>query len=97
MATNLRGQIERILWELPQFDCQQGETLTDVIVKLSGDSSAFLLLCLNQPATQVCEGHFRPFALRDVQKGDHCANNLLPLPLGIGPVFSRKTCSLGVP
>src|ERR1700730_5698823 len=97
MVTNLRGQLGKILWELPQFDCQQGETLTDVIVKLSGDSSAVLLLCLNQPATQVSEGHFRPLALGDVQKGDHCANNLLPLALGIGPVFSRKTSSFGVP
>src|SRR5258708_12450772 len=32
-----------------------------------------------------------------MQKGDHRGNNILPLALGIGPVFSRETFSFGVP
>ena len=70
------GQNERVFVELLQLDSQQGETLTDVVVKLSANPGTFLLLCLNQLAADVCKRGFSQFALGDVDKSDHCPDNL---------------------
>jgi hypothetical protein len=61
------SQIRRVLVELFQLDGQQCETLTNVVVKLSGDPVTLLLLRLNQPAAHVCERRFRQFALRNIR------------------------------
>jgi hypothetical protein len=58
------------------------KTLTDVIMKLSGDPATFLFLCLNQPAAHALKRRFRQFALRDVDESDHGPNNLFSSQLG---------------
>ena len=40
--------LRRIVWQSFKFDCQHCEPLVDVVVKLSANTSAFLLLCLDQ-------------------------------------------------
>ena len=76
---------------------QKRESLDDVVVKLSANPGTFLLLCLNQLAAHVCERGFGQFALGDVDKRDHCSDNLLPSPLRIRPIFNRETCSVCPP
>ena len=90
-------QIGRVVLELFYLDCQQGETLTDVVVKISANPGTFLLLCLNQLTAHVCERRLRQFTLGDVDKRDHGPDKLSPSPLGIRPVFSGETCSIGPP
>jgi hypothetical protein len=81
----------KALLELCQLNRQQRETLADVIMELSGDSAAFLLLRLDQLAAQARESRFRQLALRNVYECDHRTYNLLPSPLRMAPVFSRET------
>src|SRR3984957_5078858 len=45
------------------------ETLTNVVVKLSGDPCALLLLCLNHPAAHTCEGRFRQLTVGEINAG----------------------------
>src|SRR5208282_1154023 len=97
MATDFRGQIGRVLMKLLQLDRQQGEPLTDIVVQLPGNPRTFLLLCLNQPAAYACESRFRQFALRDIDKCDHCPNYFLSSSLWIRPIFRRETCSVRPP
>jgi hypothetical protein len=51
---------------LRDFDCQHCKSLVNVVVKLSSDPGAFLLLCLNQLAAHIRERSFSQFELRDV-------------------------------
>ena len=83
--------------ELCQFDGQQCETLTDIVVKFSGDPATFLLLCLNQLATYAGERGIRQFAGRDVEKRDDGTHDLLPSPLRIGTNIQRETGSIRPP
>ena len=53
-------QTGRAVREFCQLDRQQGETLTDIVMKLSGNPGSFLLLCVDQPAAQAGERLFRP-------------------------------------
>lgn len=91
------GRIKKVFLELCQFDGQQCEPLTDVVVKFSCDSAALLLLCLNQLAADTGQSCIRQLARSDVEKRDDCAHNLLPFPLGIAPVFSRETGAIRPP
>src|SRR5271170_3419202 len=91
------GRIGRALLELCQFNGQQRETLTDIVVKFSGDPATFLLLRLNQLAAHARESRVRQFARRYVEKRNDGTNNLLPFPLRIAPVFCRETRSIGPP
>ena len=77
--------------------CHHGETLTDVVVKLSANPATFLLLCLNQLAADVSERGVSQLALGDVYKSDHCPDNLLLSPLRIRLIFSLETCSVRPP
>ena len=52
--------------EAVQRDRQHGETLADVVVKLSGDPRPFFLLCVEQPAAQAGDGPRRPVLLGDI-------------------------------
>src|SRR4051794_33340210 len=66
-------------------------------MKLSRYPSALLLLCLDQPPAQAFQGRFRQLALRYIDECDDRPDHLLAPPLGIGPVFSGETCSIGSP
>ena len=52
--------------EFRQVDRQQGETLTDIVMKFSGNSGAFLLLRVNQLVAQARKGLFGPILLGDI-------------------------------
>src|SRR5271170_1653631 len=91
------GRIGRALLELCQFNGQQRETLTDIVVKFSSDPAAFLLLCLNQFSAHARQSRIRQFAHRYVEKRNDRTDNLLPFPLRIAPVFSRETRSTRPP
>src|SRR6516165_7335816 len=45
---NFAGKIIMLSSKLVESDCQECESLVDVVVKLSGYTGAFLLLCFNQ-------------------------------------------------
>src|SRR5580765_4019089 len=59
-----------LLWQfvldLFKFNSQQREALSDVVVQISGNAGAFLLLCFNQPSVHAREYLFRLLASRDV-------------------------------
>src|SRR5271155_1348591 len=55
-----------MLLDFFKLNRQQRETLTDVVMELSGDSGTFLLLRFNQPAVHVGEGLLRKFAVGDI-------------------------------
>src|SRR5215469_3207624 len=58
MVPSFGGQIIVFFSELVEFKCQQSKTLIDIVVKLSGYTGAFLLLCFNQ-----LSGHAGEFLL----------------------------------
>ena len=60
-------QFEGALLEFCQVESQQFNTLTNVVMKLSCDPGALLLLLPNQPAGPTQEGLLRQLALGDVR------------------------------
>ena len=73
------------------------QTLTDIVVKFSGDPATFLLLRFYQLAAHAGESSIRQFAGGDVDKRDNGTHNFLPSPLRMTPVFSGETGSIGPP
>src|SRR5215469_15699555 len=63
---NFAGQIIMLSSKLVESDCQECESLVDVVVKLSGYTGAFLLLCFNQLFGHAGECLFHLFAVRNV-------------------------------
>src|SRR5580704_18954468 len=61
--------VGRACLKLLEFNRQKSKTLTDIFVKVSGDSVALLLLGLNDFATYVGKGFFRKLSLGSVR--DH--------------------------
>src|SRR6516162_7887295 len=70
MTPNFRGQIFVLFSKLVESDCHQSKALVNVVVKLSRDPDAFLLLCLNQFSGHTGERFFRLLAVSNVLRED---------------------------
>ena len=57
---------ERAVLGVLRVDCHHCESLVDVVVKLSGDPGAFLLLRFNQLSAHVGKNVFGELALGDI-------------------------------
>src|SRR5215469_5165108 len=71
--------------------------LAQAVVQFGGNTLALALLRLDQLTAHARHCGFGPFALCDVEKGNHGPNNLVTLSLRIRPIFNRKTCPICPP
>ena len=54
--------------ELTKIDGQHGDTLVDIVMKLTCNPRTFLFLCCNQPAAHAGKSLLCLFALGDIGK-----------------------------
>jgi len=72
---NFAGKIIMLSSKLVESDCQECESLVDVVVKLSGYTGAFLLLCFNQLFGHAGECLFHLLAASNVLGEDETSHS----------------------
>src|SRR5277367_4278980 len=86
MVKHFLGQMRILLTELLQLDRQHREALADIIMKLPGNTGAFVLLCLNQLAVHSGESLFSELAVGNI---DARANKASKRTIWIEPGHSK--------